>query len=244
MKKFHEIKIRIYRAVDNLTACERFAKGHSDVLASYGIKKVTSSSKNWFNDPKVYLIMVESLSGDKTFGGARLHLKNKDFKLPLEEALGHLDSKIFELIADNGEYKTGELCGLWNTKLMSGSGLSVILIRSGVAKAGILIAKKLNIKSLYTLSAPWTIGMVKEIGFTVEYEMGKKGEFEYPNPDLIATVLVLKDIDTLKNAKSNERDSIINLRENPIQKKDETGPKGIIEVEYDLITDENQINII
>lgn len=242
MKKFKEIKIRIYKAIDNPDACQRFSQGHSDVLKSYGIKKVTSANTNWFNDPKVYLIMVESYTGEKTFGGARLHLKNKDYKLPLEEALGELDPNIYKLISDNKSYKTGELCGLWNTKLMSGSGLSVILIRSGVAKAGMLILKRFNLKSLYTLSAPWTIGMVKEIGFTIEHDMGKDGTFEYPNSDLIATVLVLKDINTLKNAKLIERNSIVNLRDNPVQIKDENGPKGIIEVEYDLVTISEVIN--
>ncbi|MBI2281420.1 MAG: hypothetical protein HYU68_12145, partial [Bacteroidetes bacterium] len=55
-----ELKIRIYRAIDNLEACQRFAKEHENVLLSYGIKKVTSSSTNWFYDPDVFIVMVES----------------------------------------------------------------------------------------------------------------------------------------------------------------------------------------
>lgn len=238
MKKFKEIKIRVYKATNNLEACKRFSKGHADVLKSYGINKVTSAETDWFYDEKVYMIMVESLLGNKTYGGARLHIKNKNFKLPLENAIGSLDPNINRLIEDNLEYKTGELCGLWNTKLMSGSGLSILLIRAGVAKAGLFVAKKLDLKSLYTLSAPWTIDMVKGIGFEVETSLGKNGTFEYPTPDLLASVLVLKDIETLEKATKIERDGIINLRENPIQTKMENGPKGIIEVEYDLIMPE------
>lgn len=229
-----ELKIRIYKAIDNLEACQRFAQEHENVLLSYGIKKVTSSSTNWFYDPDVFIVMVESSSGEHLFGGARLHLKNTAFQLPIESAISELDTNIHQLINSTLEYKTGELCGLWNTKDMSGNGLSAILIRTGVAKAGIFIAEKYNLKSLYTLSAPWTINMVKKIGFTVEESVGNKGEFAYPKPDLIATVLVLNDIETLRNANEVERIDIFSLRENPIQKRTENGPKGAIEIEYNL----------
>lgn len=230
-----EIKIRVYRAIDNLSACQRFAKGHENVLLSYGITKVTSSSSEWFTDPYVYIVMVESNCGEKTYGGARLHLKNKNFKLPIESALENLDPNISKLINAELSLKTGELCGLWNTKDMSGSGLSAMLIRTGVAKAGIFIAEKYQLQSLYTLSAPWTKHMVINIGFEVEKSIGNKGTFEYPKPDLIATLLTLKDVKTLKNALPDEKDSILSLRENPIQKRKENSPIGTIEVEYDLV---------
>ncbi|MBK7666733.1 MAG: hypothetical protein IPJ32_04900 [Sphingobacteriaceae bacterium] len=221
-----ELKIRIYKAIDNLLACERFAKGHENVLLDYGIKKVTSSNTGWFNDPDVFIVMVESVSGDELFGGARLHIKNREHLLPIENAISALDKNIHKLINPDVAYKTGELCGLWNTKSISGNGLSAMLVRTGVAKAGIFIAEKYSLKSLYTLSAPWTIGMVKKIGFVVEESVGNKGEFAYPKPDLIATVLVLNDILTLKNAIPEEKKDIFNLRENPVQRRIENGPKG------------------
>lgn len=238
-----ELKIRIYKAIDNVMACERFAKGHESVLLDYGIKKVTSSSTNWFNDPDVFIVMVESVSGDELFGGARLHIKNKEYQLPIENAIANLDKNIQKLINLNLAFITGELCGLWNTKSISGNGLSAMLVRTGVAKAGIFIAEKYNLKSLYTLSAPWTIGMVKKMGFIVEESIGNKGEFMYPKPDLIATVLVLNDILTLKNAIPEEKKDIFNLRENPVQKRIENGPKGRIEVEYDLVIKNNLLNV-
>jgi len=230
-----EIKIRIYKATENLDSCKRFAKGHADVLKSYGIKKVTSANTEWFNDPGVYIIMVESLSGDKIYGGARLHLKNEKHLLPIEEALGNLDSKIFNLINQDGENKTGELCGLWNTKGMSGTGLSIILIRVGIARAGIFMANKLNLKSIHTLAAPWTIQMAKNVGFNIETSIGKQGTFIYPRPDLLATALIIKDLKNLNSAEENERQNIFDLRVKPKQVKFENGPKGKIEVEYDLL---------
>jgi hypothetical protein len=230
-----ELKIRIYKATDNREACERFAKGHEKVLSDYGIKKVTSSNTSWFSDPDVFIVMVESVSGSELFGGARLHIKNKEHFLPIENAISKLDKRIHNLISPDLAFKTGELCGLWNTKNISGNGLSAMLVRTGVAKAGIFIAEKYHLKSLYTLSAPWTIDMVKKIGFRVEQSIGNHGEFAYPKPDLIATVLVLNDILTLKNAIPEEKEDIFNLRENPVQRRIENGPKGIIEVEYDLV---------
>lgn len=230
-----EIRIRIYKAVDNHDACERFAQGHEQVLSSYGIKKVTSSDTKWFNDEGVYMVMVESVLGDIIFGGARLHLKNESYKLPLEKAIEKMDPGINDLVVSKGDYKTGELCGLWNTRSMSGSGLSAILIRVGVAKAGLFVHDKFNLKHLYTLSSPWTINMVKDIGFEIETSLGDNGGFNYPTPEFKAYVLKLKDITTLKNAKDNERKDIFNLRENPVQRRVENGPKGKIEVEYNLI---------
>ena len=214
----------------------RFAEGHTNVLKSYGIKKVTSSNTEWFNDPGVYVIMVESLTGDEIYGGARLHVKGAEYMLPIEEAIGELDAKIFDLIGKHKENKTGELCGLWNTKGMSGSGLSIILIRVGIAKAGIYLAEKLNLKSLHTLAAPWTLKMVESVGFKKEENIGDKGTFPYPRPDLLATVFVIKDVSTLKSADQKERKNILDLRNNPKQTKLEDGPKGQIEVEYDLLT--------
>ncbi|MCO6500591.1 MAG: hypothetical protein J5I47_09470 [Vicingus serpentipes] len=237
MKNNKVIKIRIYKATDNKNACERFSIGHEDVLKSYNIKKVTSSSTKWHEDPDVYIIMIESQTGDQIYGGARFHLKNPHFLLPIEEAIGDLDPKIFDLTkGKNLNYKSGEMCGMWNTREMSGNGLSVLLMRVGIAKATIFIAEKHKIDSIYALCAPWTVKMVENLGFTIVSSLGNNGTFIYPTPELIASVHCLKDIETLNKAVSIEREGIFDLRKNPKQKKTESGPKGgLIEVEYDLI---------
>tara|TARA_R110002111_G_scaffold17408_1_gene43636 strand:- start:142 stop:699 length:558 start_codon:yes stop_codon:yes gene_type:complete len=179
--------------------------------------------------------MVESVSGDVIFGGARIHLKNESYKLPLERAIENADPRINTLVVSRDEYRTGELCGLWNIKSMSGSGLSAILIRVGVAKAGLFAYNELNLKYLYTLSSPWTIKMVQDIGFEIETSIGKNGGFDYPTPEFKAYVLKLEDTSTLKKAKENERADILSLRQNPVQRRIESGPKGKIEIEYNLI---------
>ncbi len=235
MDNSQEIRIRIYKATNNLDACKRFAQGHADVLKSYNIKKVTSSNTTWFDDSDVYIIMVENPSGDEIYGGARFHLKNNNFLLPIEEALGELDPKIFTLVSKHENYKTGEMCGMWNMREMSGTGLSVLLMRVGVAKAAIFLADNLKLDSIFTLCAPWTVQMVKNVGFKAEKSLGNNGGFIYPTPDLIASVYVANDIKNLTTAQPIERENIFDLRKNPVQKKTENGPKGLIEVEYNLM---------
>jgi len=227
--------IRIYKAIDNLKACERFSKGHSEVLTGLNIKKVTSSNISWYDDPDVYLILIESQNGDDLYAGMRIHIKNKDYQLPIESALDKLDHDVSILTSREGESKTGEMCGMWCQKKMAGNNFGKIMMRAGVAKIAIFLAEKYNLKSVFTLCAPWTLKMVLNMGFQVEKSIGNKGQYPYPSPDLVATVCSLRDVETLKYALDNERDDILSLRKTPKQKKKEHIKLGIIEIEYNLI---------
>ena len=55
------LKIRAFKAVDDLESCKRFAEGHANVLRDYGVTKVTSSKNDWFFNPEVYVVLVETL---------------------------------------------------------------------------------------------------------------------------------------------------------------------------------------
>ncbi len=237
----NKIKIRIYKATENTDACQRFSKGHGDVLKSYNIKKVTSANTIWFDDPGVYLIVIESHSGDEVYGGARFHLKSSTYLLPVEEAIGEMDPSIFNLTDKGTGFKTGEMCGMWNKKNMTGNGMSVLLMRVGIAKCTMFLAEKHNINTVFAFCAPWTINMCENIGFTIEKSVGNNGQFFYPTPELIASVYSIKDLKTLKKATDLEREGIFDLRKNPVQKRTESGPKGLIVVEYDLIMNHETI---
>jgi len=229
------VRIRAFRAANDPISCEKFAEGHRQVLISYGINKVTSSNLEWISNPEVYVILVESLIDNKILGGTRIHIANESQPLPMETALGKMDQKILDMV---GQYKndgTGELCGLWTSKETSGKGISILLTEAGVAEAGIALAKQLKLKSLFVLCAPWTVGMAQNAGFSIEDSVGDKGTFPYPKPDLLATLLVIKDIDKLEAATPTGRERIYDLRNNPRQKKIENGPKGDLEIEYDLL---------
>jgi hypothetical protein len=235
LEKVNTIKIRVYKSTENIQACLRFSEGHGDVLKSYNIKKVTSANTAWYQDPGVYLIMIESQSGNEVYGGARFHLKNKNTLLPVEEAIGEIDTHIFKLTGSDSNIKTGEMCGMWNKRDMTGNGLSILLMRVGIAKCTIFIAEKHKIDKVFAFCAPWTVKMCEDIGFTIENSVGNNGEFFYPTPELIASVYSIKDIETLKKATNTDRDGIFDLRKNPVQKRKENGPKGQIIVEYDLM---------
>ncbi len=228
-----QLKIHAFRAIDNLDACKEFYEGHQKVLADFGLKYVTSAKQTWFFDPGVYVILVKSADGI-TLGGARIHIAGKD-PLPIEEAIGEMDPRIYELTRSNQpDSRVAEMCGLWNARDMAGTGLSVLLTKSCVAKSGVVIANQLKISLLFVLCSPFTVQMVKDTGFSIEESLGDRGRFLYPNPELVATVLTLNDTEMLIHAEPETRKSIIDLRKKPKQKKIEDGPKGKLNIDYDL----------
>ena len=53
------LRLRAYRAIDEPEMCELFIKGHTEVLTSIGVTKVTSSKNEWAKNPAVFVIIVE-----------------------------------------------------------------------------------------------------------------------------------------------------------------------------------------
>lgn len=228
------LRIRAYRAIDDYASCEKFAEGHTEVLISYGIKQVSSANSEWFLNPGVYVIVLESMEDNKIYGGTRIHVANGFQPLPLEEALGKMDNKVYNLVKESSLTGTGELCGLWNSKEISGKGYSVLLTEGAVAEAGIAFSKQLKLSSLFVLCAPWTVKMVQKYGFVHETSIGNEGAFEYPTPDLIARLLVIKNTETLDDANYLERARIFDLRKKTRQQKLVVGSIENILIEYDL----------
>lgn len=228
------IRIRAFRATHDRKSCELFAVGHERVLRDFGVEKVTSANHSWMENPNVFVFLVESSDGKKVYGGSRIHIVGNDIPLPIEEAIGEMDSGLYDLIAKDEPGTVGEMCALWNANEIRGSGVSIILTKANVAKAGVKIANLLKINTLWVLCAPYTVGMVREAGFEIVEELGDNGTFPYPKPDLPATVLTLEDTDVLSKATESNRKDIFDLRHVPIQKKIEHGPAGEIIIEYNL----------
>lgn len=76
------LKLRAFRAVDEPDTCRLFVEGHTNVLTSIGVTKVTSSKNDWQNNPAAFVIVVESLDGKRIFGGARVHVAGGTQPLP------------------------------------------------------------------------------------------------------------------------------------------------------------------
>ena len=92
------VRLRAFRAIDDAKSCELFIDGHTKVLTSIGITKLTSARHEWMYNPAVFVLIVESLDGKNVYGGARINVSGGTQPLPIEEATGILDDKIFDLV--------------------------------------------------------------------------------------------------------------------------------------------------
>jgi hypothetical protein len=224
------IRFSVFRAVDNDLACQKYIEGHIHVLKVYGISQITSAKIDWILNPNVYVIIVESLETNEVLAGARLQVADGEHLLPIEDAVGHKDENVFSLVTGLRGEGTGELCGLWNSRKIAGYGIgSIFLGRTSVA-----VASQLNIKTLLALCAPTTKENCFKTGFTILERLGDKGEFFYPKEDLVATALIIPDIETLDWANPAERDKIKSLRKETTQSVVEQTRRGEVLVEYNL----------
>jgi len=227
-----KIKVRVVRAIDDSETTWRYIDGHLKVLESYGVTKVTSADTSWVSDPNVYLIIFESVGDKRILGGGRIQIRSSDFPMPLENAIAEIDNSIYDYMARFGEHEVAEYCGLWNSKEVAGYGIgSIYLVRIGVAIAAIL-----NLKRIFALCSPATVKISKKVGYRVIEELGKNGEFLYPKEGLIATILQIEDLENLPFAEELEKEMILKMRDVQISTINEIGPKGTMELQFELTT--------
>ena len=228
----NKIKLRAFRAVKDPESAQKFVEGHSRVLKSHGVTKVTSLNARWKDDPSVFVVLVESLDGSKIFGGARIHAATADRMLPIEEATGFMDERIYQVVSDEKHHGTGELCGLWNSIEVAGMGIGSFF----ATMSGVVIAEQIGLTSVFALCAPYTVPFAESVGCQVLRQVGNNGTFYYPKIDLLATVVLLQDSPVLQHAEKDVKDRILSLRENPVQvvKERPPGKKTELEIHYDL----------
>lgn len=227
------LKISVFRAVNDVRSCQRFADGHANVLKDYGVTKLSSANVDWMKNPSSYVMLAENKLTGEAVGGVRIHIADGENQLPIEKAISMVDKKVHDLVAEYIPIGTGELCGLWNAKSVAGMGLgSYFLMR-----AGITLTKFLKLPTLFALCAPHTYQISIEKGFEIERSIGNEGTFIYPKLDLIATSIIIKDTANLPVAIPEERRLIFELRDQPHLTRMEKGPKGEVEIEYDLYID-------
>ncbi len=231
--------IYAFRAADRPQECQEFAQGHANVLTSYGITKLTSLDNAWTEDPNVYVIAIRDVSTNEMVGGGRFHLTDSYSRtaLPLESAIAPLEPGISSLVdqymEDTGK-KVSEVCAIWNARKVSGKGLSMLTCRACVARSGLVLASQFGIGTSLVFSAPWTRDLFQSLGYKVEERMGNKGTFPYPKLDLLATLMVVQDINTLPHAGKQTREEIRDLRQKPIQEKPEFFNHRQLRIAYNL----------
>lgn len=228
------IRIRAFRAIDDIETCERYLEGHRRVLIDFKIAQITTNNSTWFYNPMIYVIVAESADGREVYGGTRIQVKEEQAMLPVEEALYKMDPAVLNWVQSYRPDGIGELCGLWSSRKVSGLGYSVLLTRAAIARASIVVLDQLYLKAMLVLCGPYTVNLALSMGFVIEESIGDKGSFIYPRPDLLARVLIIKDMQFLNSANPKERNDILSLRQNLKQVRIEKGVKGNIEVEYDL----------
>lgn len=231
MNKLNKISVRAFRAPDDPESSRGFVEGHRNVLSNVGVKEVTSSSDDWINDPNVIVVLIESEDKNKIYGGSRIHIATSDADIPLIGATESIDPNVRGVVESQKEAGTGEICGLWNSLEVAGYGVGSIY----AIRAAISLLPGLNLKTCFALCSPYTAKLVnKNYGTKIETSLGNNGTFYYPKIDLLATIVRLSDSELLEGANEKEKSIIRDLRTNPIQTKEEIGPKGEVIVEYNL----------
>ena len=229
------VRFRAFRAIDEPDSCMRFIEGHRKVLEIYGITMITSNRALWVDHENTYVILVESQEDGRPLAGARVQIADNELPLPIEDAVGKVDQKIHEIVEQYRVDRTAELCGLWNSREIAGYGIgSFLLTRAAI----ILCRTALKVKTLFALCAPATVRMGSRAGFVIEKSLGNDGFFNYPKLDLIATAMIIKDVNSTPTATEDNKQFIEEFIAQPIQNRIERGPKGEIDVKYDLAVSE------
>lgn len=235
-----DIRIRAFRAIEDPETCLKFINGHRRVLSIYGIENITTNTEDWMYNPSIFVIVVESLDGDKLFGGARVQAADGIHPLPIEEATGEMDRKIYELVEHYSQFGTGELSGLWNSKEVAGLGIGSLF----PSRVAVVIAAQLGLTTMFSLCSPTTVRFNQWIGSKVLTSVGDNGTFYYPKVDLLATAVFLDDVENLSGAHVREREKMMFLRKNLKCVLPEKSPfqNTQINVHYDLNVESADIN--
>lgn len=221
------IHIRSFHATSDPETCAQYYEGHVNVLKSYGVDPISSAKKEWFYNPAVYGVIAE-LNG-VVVGGVKIHKVGGTQLLPVEEAVGYMDERLYDLVADQqAKHGAGEACGLWNAREVSGWGLSNILMLAIVS-----LTDQLEINTLFGLSSDHTIELFRRLGYRIVKTLGDNGDFVYPTPEYLARVIMM-DAKTLSDALPYNREIIFALRDKPNQIRLESSKKGDLQVKYDL----------
>lgn len=227
-----EIRIRAFRATDDYETCLKYINGHRHVLSIYGIENITTNTDNWILNPAIFVIVVESLDGQKLYGGARVQVADGITPLPIEDATGKMDAKIYDIVKYYSQFGAAELSGLWNSKEVAGFGIGSLF----PSRVAVAIAQQIGIEVMFTLCSPTTVRFKSWIGGTELESIGNKGTFYYPKLDLIATALYTEDVINLPEGHPSEREKIFYLRKNLRHIAEEKSPfkDQLIKIHYEL----------
>jgi hypothetical protein len=197
-----------------------------NVLRSYGVDPISSAKREWFINPAVYGVIAEC--EETVLGGVKIHKVGGTQWLPVEEGVGYLDERLFDIVKKYAQKGAGEACGLWNAREVSGLGLSQVLMQAIVA-----ISSQIKVNTLFGLSSDHTLDLFESLGYRIIKTLGNKGDFVYPTPDYLARVIKM-NATTMSGAMPYNKESVFALREQPNQSRVVKSKKGDLEVTFQL----------
>lgn len=222
---------KAFRAVDDRATCMKFIEGHTHVLEIFGITQITSAKIDWVLNPDVYVILVTAEKDGKALAGGRVHKANRKNPLPIEDAVGFMDERIYQMVEERTDAGTGELCGLWNSWEIAGLGIGSMHLST----ACVAYADLINLDTLFGLCAPATYRNSIRGGFRVITEIGINGKFYYPKDDLTATSILIDDVKNLPLTHEPERSIAMNMRSDGITTQQIQAKTGeLITLHFDL----------
>lgn len=231
--------INAYRAIDDRSLCMQYINGHVKVLEDFGITSITSNNSLWIENTDMYCVVAFDSKTDEMVGGIRIQIANGVMPLPVEKAIGKMDSRIYDVIKNYAfQGGVGELSGLWVSNKLRGLGMGPYLVRAIISSAN-----QLNFKTLIGICGENTLTMFKNVGFLIDQSLGKNGGFPYPSEDLTAHVVGILNAITLESAASFDKQIMINLRNNPVINRIETNHHFISEISYNLVFKNISVNL-
>ena len=223
-----QLTFKAFRAVSEPALCVEFLRQHRKVLEDFGIQNVSTNTDTWTKDPDTYVIVaISDIHG--MVGGIRVEVGRTGRKLPLEQALYHLDDRIALTLEEFRPNGNAEVCGLWNANHYSSKGLPSML-----AFAAVSLANQIGLRSLVCLVAHYTLRHAVKAGFTIIEDVGQAGTFTYPIPSIKAIAMVIPDAITLRTAPFPYRQQLLSLRLRPEQERVELLNGEAVLIKYQL----------
>ncbi len=233
-----KISILAFRAVDSKEFTIRYIHEHARVLQDIGVSSALKLDYAWCLDPESTIIAAfhETLG---MVGGVRIQMGRKGQPMAMEKAIGQLDPEFHGTVAPLIDDGTAELCGLWVAHRFLGHGLPKLLVPAGVA-----VASQLQIKSLLTFAAEYTLQLTVDSGFSRMKEVGLNGEFLYPIASIRSYAMAINDLFMLGHSPMEKRKDILSLRLRPEQDLFVQPKNTMLHVQYALRRDNAQLHVV
>jgi hypothetical protein len=221
--------LSLHRASDNYLLCEKFVRGHRQLLAANDVD-LGPVDTSWFNSTDVFLLVVRRADADEILGGAKLVIFDNNENLPLLKLLGEDYPELIGYLREYSKNGLVEISGLWNSRSVAGLGLgSEQLIRTSIAICGLL-----NIESVVTFCSPFVTRFAELYGFSPLSQFGEYGSIPFPDNRWMSTINILRDPLIMSSADPSEKNLIFELREKPNQTRNFISRGKEITIKFEL----------